>query len=201
TAGWLVGFSSALAARRVDVRGVRTLSPTDVRAAAQVPLGTPLARQDVDAIAGRVAGLKPVQRVQVTRQWPETIRITVQERTPVLAVRQPDGFLLVDATGYPYLTVTQVPADVVLADIDPGNPALLTEVGVVAHALPRVLKRKITHVGAYSADAIRLTLTDGDVVVWGSSDESPLKAQVLEALLKRKASSYDVSAPHSPATR
>ena len=201
TGGWLVGFSSVLAARTVSVTGVRTLSADEVRTAARVPLGVPLARQNVGAIGSRVRTIRVVSSVTVTRTWPRTVSIVVTERTPVLAVRQPDGFVLIDATGTWYLTVPTVPAGVVLADVDPTNTPLLTQLAVVASALPDGLKGKVYKFTALSRDGIRLELKDGDVAVWGDSSESKLKSEVLTALLKRKATTYDVSAPHSPALR
>lgn len=199
--GWLIGFSSVLAARQVAVTGVKTLTPDQVRAAARVPLGAPLARQDVGAIASRVETLRLVKSVRVRRTWPRTISIAVQERTPVLAVRQASGFLIIDASGTWFLTVPTVPAGVVLTDVDPTNAPLLSEVGTVASALPATLKRKVDHIEALSPDSIKLVLSDRDVAVWGDAEDSPLKVQVLTALLKRSASTYDVSAPHNPAIR
>ena len=201
TGGWLVGFSSVLAARTVRVTGSRTLSADEVRTAARVPLGVPLARQDVDAIANRVHALRVVDSVTVSRTWPTTVSIAVTERTPVLAVRQPDGFVLIDATGTWYLTVPTVPAGVLLADVDPANAPMLADLAVVASALPNGLKGKVYKFTALSRDGIKLVLKDGDVASWGDSSESKLKAEVLTGLLKRKATAYDVSAPHNPALR
>jgi len=198
---WLVGFSSVLAARTVSVTGARTVTADEVRAAAQVPLGRPLARQNVGAISNRVRSIRVVRSVSVTRTWPRTISIAVAERVPVLAVRQANGFLLIDATGTWYLTAPTVPSGVVLTDVDPTNAPLLTELAVVASTLPDDLKDRVDRLSALSADGIRLHLKDGDVAVWGSPDESALKAEVLTALLKRSASTYDVSAPHNPALR
>ncbi|MET0692570.1 MAG: FtsQ-type POTRA domain-containing protein [Propionibacteriaceae bacterium] len=200
-AGWLVGFSSVLATRQVNVVGAGTLTPAEVRAAAQVPLGLPLIRQDLDGAAARVATLKPVRVANVKRQWPHSIIVTVQERSPTLAIRQPDGFLLVDAEGVGYLTVSSLPKGVVLASADPTNVPLLTELSVVATALSPELKSKVDKVQAYTADSVRLSLKDGDTVIWGGAEQSDLKADVLKALLKQSARTYDVSAPYNPSIR
>jgi len=199
--GWLVTLSSVLAARHVAVTGVHTLTPDEVRATARVPLGIPLARQDVRGIAARVRTLRLVSSVTVTRTWPDTMTIAVRERKPVLALVQPDGFLLVDAGGYPFRTVSTRPARVVLTDVDPTSSWLLTQVGVVAAALPASLTSKVARIHALTPDGITLSLVDGDTVFWGSADNSELKSAVLTALLKTPARSYDVSAPHSPALR
>ncbi len=49
-------------------------------------------------------------------------------------------------------------------------------------------------------DDVALTLRSGDLVRWGSVEDADLKASVLAALMKRKASVYDVSAPRLPTT-
>jgi cell division protein FtsQ len=198
---WLVAFSSVLAARRVDVTGVKILTADEVRSAAQVPLGTPLARQDLDRIAIQVAGLRPVSSVEVSRQWPSSITVAVRERKPLLAVRQPSGFQLVDATGVSFLAVSAVPEGVLLTDVDPTNGPLLTQVAIVAEAMPDKLKDKVVTIRAASRDGIKLALEGGDAATWGSAEDSALKASVLVALLKQPARNYDVSAPHSPAFR
>lgn len=198
---WLFAFSPVLATRHVVVRGAQQTSEAEVRRAAQVPAGRPLARVDLDAVAHRVGAVSVVRSVRVTRSWPQTVVVAVQERTAVLAVRQPQGFVLVDATGAAYLTRADVPKGVVTADVDPGNARLLSAVGVVATALPDALRARVRNVSATSLDDIALRLTNGDTVTWGSSDGSPLKAEVLTALLERKASYYDVSSPHTPSLR
>lgn len=200
-AGWLVGFSKVFAVRHVEVTGVTTLSSDQVRTTAAVPMGVPLVRQHLDAVAQRVAGLRVVRSVVVSRRWPDTVHVAVTERTARLAVAQPGGFVLVDDQGQAYLSVTSAPAAVAIAEVDPANAALLTRVAAVAQALPVDLRRRVRAITALTPDSITLKLTDGDVVLWGSAEESELKSQVLRALLKRPATRYDVSAPHSPALR
>ena len=52
-----------------------------------------------------------------------------------------------------------------------------------------------------SAADVRLLLSDGTTVVWGTADRSARKAEVLLALLGHPARGYDVSAPDRPALR
>jgi cell division protein FtsQ len=173
-----------------------------VSLAAQVPLGVPLARQDLDAIAQRTTSLRAIETATVRRRWPSTITLAVVERRPVLAVRQPDGYVIVDKSGVAYQTQPLLPSEVLLADVDPGNAALLSDMAVVATAVPAKLRVKINRMTASNADTIALILESGRTVMWGSSSDSPLKAQVVMALLKQKSkSSIDVSSPHNPAVR
>ncbi|GAA1823792.1 cell division protein FtsQ/DivIB [Microlunatus capsulatus] len=198
---WLLTASSVLAARTVDVSGQRGLTPDQVREAAAVPLGVPLARQDVDAIARRVTTLPQVASARVERRWPHAVEVVVTEREPLLAIRQPDGFALVDDQGVAYETVARVPDGVLRADADPGAVPLLTALGVVAAALPVELADRVERVRATAADDIVLELRSGTTVRWGDASESDLKAQVVEALRTSKTRAIDVSAPHNPATR
>ena len=117
----------------MTVRGLHEiLSAEQVRAAAVVPLGRPMTRQDLDAIAARAASLPGVQSASVVRDWPNTIEITVVERTPLLAVRQPDGYLIVDKFGVGYQLKPFVPDGVSVVDANPDDRPLLTELGAVA---------------------------------------------------------------------
>lgn len=202
TAGWLVYYSSVFAVQQVRVSGTHELSPAQIRDAAQVPLGQPLVRQDLTEFARRTAQLPGVAEVQVTRDWPGTVAIAVVERQPLLAVQQPQAYAIVDRHGVAYTERGAIPKGVLQADVNPDDVALLTEVGVVATALPAGLKAKVTRLAALDRDDITLRLDSGVVVTWGSADQSPLKAEVTAALLKRKPQSrIDVSSPHTPAIR
>ena len=199
---WVVYYSNALVTKRVNVIGTRDLNPVQVSFTAQVPVGVPLARQDLDAISERVTTMPAIEAATVTRSWPNTITVTVIERQPVFAVLQPDGYLVVDKHGVAYQTQPTPPPKAVLADVNPQDQPLLGEIAVVATAMPEKLSRKVKLITASSRDSITLLLGSGRTVAWGSSADSELKAQVVMALLKRKPqSSIDVSSPHNPATR
>ncbi len=201
TAVWLVGFSSVLATKRVEVRGIEVVTEAQVLAAAAVPADQPLARQDIDGIAGRVAELTPIETVEVTRQYPDTIVIMVHERTAVIAVDDGDAYLLLDRHGVPYRRIAKLPAGVLLAELNAGNTRLAEQVGLVAAALPEPLRKKVEVISATSESSIELELSNGDRAIWGTADESALKATVLLKLLERKGKIYNVSAPHHPAIR
>ncbi len=199
---WLGFFSAALSARAVTVRGLHELSAEQVRAAAVVPLGRPMLRQDLDAIAARAASLPAVQSASVARDWPNTITITVVERRPLLAVRQPDGFLLVDKFGVGYQLKPFVPDGVSVVDANPDDRPLLTDLGTVASALPHKLSVRLTTIRATSRNDIDLVLKSGLTVHWGESSQSKLKADIVVVLLKQHPkTTIDVSSPHNPTTR
>ncbi|MFD0330966.1 hypothetical protein ACFQZC_29225 [Streptacidiphilus monticola] len=71
----------------------------------------------------------------------------------------------------------------------------------VAKSLPAPVASRTRVLTVHSFDDIELQLTGGVTVVWGSPEENPRKAVVLAALMRQKASRYDVSSPDSPAIR
>jgi cell division protein FtsQ len=199
---WTMYFSTALVTKRVKVVGTSELTAAQVSLAAQVPLGVPLARQDLDAIAQRTTTLPAIEAASVIRDWPSTITVAIVERRPILGLRQPEGYVLVDKSGVAYQTQQVLPPKVVLAVVNPGDKPLLTEMATVAAALPNKLRGRIDRMTASSRDAIALVLESGQTVTWGSSSDSELKARIVTALLMREAkSSIDVSSPHNPAVR
>ena len=78
-AGWLVLGTSVFGVRDVVVSGASILSPDEIRQAAAVRPGTPLARVDLAAVRARVAALAPVATVRVDRDWPDTLTVAVRE--------------------------------------------------------------------------------------------------------------------------
>jgi cell division protein FtsQ len=199
---WTMYFSTVLVTKRVNVVGTSDLTPVQVSLAAQVPLGVPLARQDLDAIGHRTTTLPAIEAASVIRDWPSTITVAIVERRPVVGVRQPEGYVLVDKSGVAYQTRQVLPPKVVLAVVNPGDRPLLTEMATVAAALPNKLRGSVDRMTASNRDSIALVLESGQTVAWGSSSDSELKAQIVTALLKREPkSSIDVSSPHNPAVR
>ena len=200
-ATWLVWFSSAFAATEVRINGLSLLTEQQVTDAAAVELGGPLATQDVDAIRDRVAALAPVAEVRVDRQFPHTIEITITERTLAYVWMNEDVAHWVDANGVVFREGGEMAQGIVVANITAPDQRILKDVATVVSAVVPVLGDRITLLQASAVDQIEIQLSDGDTVVWGSAEQSQVKAQVLSVLLSQDASVYDVSAPHAPTTR
>lgn len=200
--GWVVGFSNVLATERVTITGTSVLTEEKVDQTSAVSYGQPMIRQDLDGVTARLQTLKPVESVRVERSWPHTITIAVTERTPLYAAGTDGGYLIVDRHGVSFQVVDKPPKGMMTADVDPAaDQRLLADVGVVVAALPPQVTRRVDTVKAGGPDTIELVLKNGSRVVWGSAEQSDLKAQVTKALLKEKADVYDVSAPAYPTTR
>ena len=196
---WLVLFSSVLAVAGVDVEGTSVLRTPEVRRAADVPTGEPLATVDLARIAARVESLAPVKRVDVSRSWPDRVHIAVQERVPVAVVEGDGLFRALDADGVLFTTYRAAPPGlpVVRSGVDTRAEAL-AEAATVVSVLPDDIAGRVRYVEVATVDRISLRLRNGRTVLWGSADESASKAEVLALLLEQKASVYDVSVPAQP---
>lgn len=200
---WAVAFSPLFGVRTVTVRGTRTLSAAEVRAAADVPHGSPLLRLDTAGIRSRVERLPDVASATVTTSFPSTVIISVDERVAVGVVRSGQGFMLVDTTGDQFRLVQHRPAGLPLFVVPQGSDARTTggAVATVASALTPQLRARIASIQALDPQAITLLLRDGRVVQWGNASRSADKARILPALLRQPGSQFDVSDPEQPFTR
>ncbi|WGT48061.1 cell division protein FtsQ/DivIB [Tessaracoccus lacteus] len=196
-AGW---FSPWLTAQRVEVHGTSLLTPDEVAQAAEVEMGVPLLSQDLAAVRGRVAALPEVRDVTVGTQFPETVVINVTERAVVYQRARDGGVDWVDSDGIVFRH-TDDPTGVIQVETDTDDQRLLADVATVVLALPDDVSAKVRSFQADAVDQIEFHISGGRTVVWGSADESELKAQVLTALLTVDASVYDVSAPLHPTTK
>ncbi len=193
---WVAGFSGVLGVRQIAVTGVHALSADQVRAAAAVPDGRPLARVDTDGVADRVRGLAGVERVAVTRSWPGTLRITVTERRGVALVDRDGALWLVDPDGVVFQRLRTHPRLPLLRIPDVGPDSDLARAALTAvTALPPALLAQVGEVRARTPEQVTLLLSGRRTVLWGGAEDSAAKAAVLPALLSRPGTYYDISTP------
>jgi cell division protein FtsQ len=207
-AAWAVWFSSLLAARTVQVQGLTSMKPQQVGQVADVSLDVPLARVDLTAIEARVKQMPRVEQVDVSRSWPHTVTIDVTERTAVVWTSVDGTFRGVDRFGVDFRAYDSAPKDLVEATVETTDPdqrtATLAAIARVADQIRRDdpdLTKVMRGISGSSKDSVRLQLTKGRTVTWGSAAQPARKLEVLNTLLGISASEYDVSAPDQPTTR
>jgi cell division protein FtsQ len=199
---WAVFFSAWLAVETIDVSGAQTVEASDIRSRSGIDDGEPLARVDLAAAERRIGALAVIRSVEVTRQWPNGVLISIEERVPIAVVDIGGRLRGMDADGVVFRDYKKAPS---------GLPRVVTSVGTtsaalkegarVISALPEELSLVVDHVQVTTVDEISLALKDGRTVVWGSADESDTKADVLATLLATvQAQVYDVSVPSKPTT-
>ncbi|MGW5047717.1 cell division protein FtsQ/DivIB [Streptomyces griseoluteus] len=213
---WLLYGSTWLRVRHVSVSGTRVLGPAEVRAAAAVPVGAPLASIGTDAVEARLRGkLRRIDTVEVSRSWPDGITLKVTERTPVLLARENGKFTEIDHEGVRFAVVGKAPKGVPMLELAAfrkgsgaaslrrfGTGRLVREAVRVAGSLPPAVARDTGTVKVGSFDAITLELGRGRTVEWGSGEQGRAKARALTALMKAApgARHFDVSVPTAPAS-
>ncbi|WP_286928199.1 MULTISPECIES: cell division protein FtsQ/DivIB [Aeromicrobium] len=200
---WAIWFSSLFESREVTVSGTEHVPVDRVVRTAEVPLGTPVLRVDTEAIAERVATLKPVESVKVERDLPHTIRIVVTERDAVAWVDRSGTPWAVDPSGVVYRPLNSRPRHLPELDVDVEDRRVVAATARVAADIAagdRDLLGDTDTITAETRDSIELALSKGRTVVWGSAEEAQAKLSVLRPLLQIDARSYDVSAPERPTT-
>jgi cell division protein FtsQ len=213
---WVLYGSSWVRVRYVSVSGTRVLTPAEVRAAAAVPVGSPMMSVDTDRIEARLRRKLPrIDTARVVRAWPRGIGLKVTERSPVLLVRKGRDFIEVDHEGVRFATVSQAPDGIPLLEMSVsrtgsgaasfrrfGTDRLVREAVRVAGDLPAAVARETRTVQVRSYDDISLELAGGRTVAWGSSENGRAKARTLAALMKAapRAGHLDVSVPTAPAS-
>ena len=197
--GLVLYFTPAMSARNIVVTGLSVVTREEVLDAAQVRPGTPLLQINTNQVADRVATIRRVASARVQRQYPSALRITIVERVPVVVKDFPDGPHLFDRDGVDFATAPPPPALPYLDVANPGptDPATKAALQVLMALRPEVAGQ-IGRIAAPSVASITLTLGDGRVVIWGTTDRTEEKAEKLAALLTQPGRTYDVSSPDLP---
>lgn len=199
---WALWFSSWLSVQGIEVRGTSVLDAAAVTEAARVPDGQALVSVDLAGVEARVEALAPVLDAAVTREWPDRVLIEVEERTAIAVVELAGQVRGMDADGVLFRDYPKMPDDLPRVQAASGIDAeALRESAAVVAALPGDVAATIDHVEVESVDTISFVLRDGREVVWGSAEDTRLKAEVLPALLEQEGSVFDVSVPARPTVR
>lgn len=206
-AGLVTGavYSPLLALRTVTVDGTSRVSATDVRDAVSDQLGKPLALVDFAQITTELSRFPLIRSFVTETVPPDTLVIRITERAPIGSVATSSGFSVVDPAGVEIEKATDRPPSLPLIDVGTSkanSPAFAAVVAVLL-ALPQPVLSRVDSVTAQTNDDVTLTLTGArQTVVWGSAENSALKARVLVALMKTQSATapvkYDVSAPTNP---
>ena len=195
-------FSPLLALRTITIDGTSRLDSGKLEKAVDAQLGTPLALVDYGKITRELSPFRLIRSYVTEVVPPDTLVIHIVERTPVGAIQSASAFDLVDPAGVVVDSSKKRPDGYPLIQL--GNGRLdgpgFASMSQVLLALPPAVLTKVDTITAQTRDDVTLTLAGSNQrVVWGSSDDSDAKAQVLAELIALHGTSgpgeYDVSAP------
>ena len=211
---WALVFSPLLGLRTQKITVVGSdgsVSDKQVRDVLASYAGDSLLRLDTGRLSTRVSdSLNRVRQAQVTRAWPQGLRVQLTMRVPVATVQGPDGYQVLDNEAVVLERVSEAPSG--LVTIVPGPAAQASgpqrvsakQVAAVTQVVGSLAPETLAQVSSGSATEagqVTLTLSSGASVVWGNNQDNGLKARVLATLMTTTASIYDVSSPHRPTTR
>jgi cell division protein FtsQ len=200
-------YSPLFAVEQIRIVGSETLDTLALEAALSDQMGTPLPLVDESAVKAVLVTFPIVESYTLEARPPHVLVVRIVERTPIGLIQTRAGYTLVDAAGVA-LSTTETPA--------PGRPvvtvaggtgsAAFESVGLVMRSLPDPIRDQVTAVAASTPDDVTLTLGGSNAqVVWGSAEDSAMKALVLEqAMIARPPASvlvYDVSSPSAIVVR
>ncbi|WP_236968538.1 FtsQ-type POTRA domain-containing protein [Microbacterium aurantiacum] len=198
-----VAYSPLFAVEQVRVIGAEQLDVTRVEAALGDQIGTPLPLVDADAVHEVLAEFPLIETYAIEARPPHELVVRVVERTPIGVFESSSGFTLVDAAGVVLSTTAETGPGTPILRIDGGAQGdAFDAAGRVVRSLPADIAAQVTEVEASTADDVTLVLgATATRVVWGSAEDSGLKAVVLEAAMTARPPAdvrvYDVSSPSS----
>jgi cell division protein FtsQ len=170
-AAWGVTRTPVLDVDHVRVTGAGHTGDQAVVAAAGIDRGDPLLTARLGRAARRIAALPWVQTVQLRREWPGTVKVTVVERTPIAALPTKDNrWVLVDAQARQLVVTEQFDRALVRIDGDPIAAEPGTELKgrtsaalQVAASIPATLRERVIALRPAAAGTVEGTvqLRDG----------------------------------------
>jgi len=215
--GWALLHSRLLSARAVVVVGSVHTPVAEIESVAGLTTHPSLIDVDPGRVAAALERLPWVRTAEVSRRWPDGVRITVVEETPVAAVAVPPAkvgapttaWALIDRSGRVLADVAAPPAGVVplVGTGAPGAPGTGLGAGAapgleVAATLPRAFSAQVTTVVVGRGGAVTLRLTTPVTVRLGTASDLAAKyedaAAVLSGAPLQAGDVVNVSAPDSP---
>lgn len=191
-------YSPLFAVQKITVIGAASLDHAAIEAALSDQLGTPLALVDSSEVKAALLAFPLIETYSLEARPPHDLAVRIVERTPIGVIRSAAGYTLVDAAGVFLSTTSDQPAGQPLITVDGGiDSAAFRSAGLVVRSLPAAVRAQLTGVSASTQDDVTLTLSTGMTVVWGSAEQSALKAVTLSAALVNNpdAASIDVTSP------
>jgi cell division septal protein FtsQ len=203
---YLLGWSPLISVRSVEITGVPTKeSQLAVSRSLDVKTGDQLARVDPRALSNRLRSFDWIENSQISRNWISgKVSISITTREPIALYSEPGKpQVVLDSSGNTFATPAVIPdglPKVSAKSVDGGLAAIK-----VFTALPKSFSKNIDRMSAARTNNFLIygKFEGQDLrIIWGDGEDTDLKVQVIEALLKREENMnlrmIDVSAPHAP---
>ena len=203
---YILGWSGIFTVKEIQVIGSpNTLSEADIVRLSEVTLGGQLARINTQSTEEKIAQIKWVQDVEISRNWISgkvALAVTVREPIAYFNTDQAEG-QTIDSDGE--LFVLPGFSNSELAVISAASPASALEANTLFTTFPVDFRRSITSMVATDSPSFILNsrFKGREIEIqWGDSSEMNLKIAVIGRLLalpeNKKITMIDLLAPHAP---
>jgi len=207
--GWAATRTTLFDVDRVLVDGAVHTPAEEVRAVANIALGGAMTGIDGSEVSRRLSRLAWVQRTEVRREWPGTVRIRVVERSAAAVTRDDTGgWALVDRTARVLERASEPPPGLPVVEglSAAGTPGTHLAAGAsdalaAAASMPPGLAPRVMTV-VVASGGVELRLSPRGVVRLGTAegigDKLRAAHTVLGAVDPNTVAVLDVRVPHTP---
>ena len=199
-------FTPLFAIERFEVSGNERIDSAEVSAALVSLKGRPLTTVTEAEISELLADFSLIETFALQSEPPNTLRLKIRERQPIgILVRSGKNFLY-DAAGVEIAETSELGAyPFVVFDGDPITDNRYRVAMELLLSLPIETYAQVFSVEVSQQLTSKLVLRTQNIsVIWGSNEESLLKAEVLDSLIAtglEDGVTIDVSSPTSPVVR
>lgn len=196
-------FTPLFAIKQITVVGTERLSAEKLVSTLQPLLDKPLTMVSNQEVTDLLSGFELIETFALQAEPPNTLRVKVRERQPLLIINQSGQRQMFDAAGVRIAVAT--PQDNFPVFDFQGNTQQDPR---FAHAVELLLSLPLDTYSSMSSISVSDQLTSqfvlkdsGIKVFWGANTEPLLKAEVLDSLLQTsgdKVRRIDVSSPNAP---
>lgn len=179
--------------QQFDIQGWSQQPVEDIEEASAIHAGDNLLRVNQRGAAAQISTLPWIESATVAVSWPDTVRITVVERTPRLFADRNDGPHLVDEHGYPFVIQTPPPGVVKVTGTSEDDQALFQSILEVLDSIDESSRKRITEVDAANNLELSMVLDNGNRVYWGSTENMHDKAVAFRTAVTRPEAHLDIS--------
>ncbi|MEW6552884.1 MAG: FtsQ-type POTRA domain-containing protein [Actinomycetota bacterium] len=209
---WVYTGTGVLNIKVVEFEGNGKLQPDYLRALSGINGDTHLLKMDVGAVESALLSEPYIARADITRHFPNSVKIKIVERRPSGYVLQNGRYALIDQEGMVLESVEAVPPglveirDLTLPLLLPGHELSGIEFASVTSligSLPQALRDRTAAVGIGGGGGMYI-VADGTTVIYGDAEDFARKNTIalmaLSVLVQRYgAIEYlDVSYPEHP---
>lgn len=188
-ATWLYR-SPHLRIQTIQVEGLQRI-PQHTIVETSNALGQSMITADLPAIQRAISALPLVASVRVQREWPTTLRVTVQERRPWGTWEQSGVDYIIDregvviaigehlGSGAPAIRSSEAGTRLVGDRVD---PQAVDAAAQIYELLPQQLGTTVAEVAFITGKGIQITTTEGTIALFGDSSSIAYKLAVWAAL-------------------